>query len=132
MSGIRAIEKTSERVVRRGSRGLVVLGCVVATALTSTAVAEAAVKVWHGGDWAEATEQCMRANDGERDGNHVYGEAVMKNGNSHRRWDNTEDGRPSSWKCYPEREGKIARFRVCEDTPEPDNVRCSRWRHNPS
>lgn len=87
--------------------------------------AEAAVKLTHGQDWAEATSTAVRAFDGESDGNGVYADVYLTNGAHRSVWDgNGAEGTPSPWTSVG---GKIAKFRVCED-----HVGCSDWRTNPS
>lgn len=92
--------------------------------LVTTSTASATV-LSHGSDKAEATSTCMRAYDGESDGNGVYADAYLANGSHQSVWDgNGAHGDWGPWSCYS---SSIAKFRVCED-----HVGCSGWYSNPA
>ena len=115
----------TREALRRTARAAGVLVVGLSAVLLSTGVAEATVRLYHGSDWAEATSSCMRAYDGERDGNGVYADAYLYNGAHVSQWDgNGADGTVGPWACY---NSSIQRFRVCED-----HVGCSGWRYYPS
>jgi len=98
-----------------------------ATILASTAAgtAYASVTAKHGTDEAHATTNHLRAYDGERDGNGVYADAYLVDGQHISIWDgNGADGSPGPWANVG---GTISKFRVCED-----HVGCSGWRYNPA
>ena len=111
--------------LRTTTRGAAALAGAAIVALASAATAEAATRIYHGADWAEATTTCMRAYDGERDGNGVYADAYLVNGAHPSVWDgNGSDGNAGPWGCQS---SSIKQFRVCED-----HVGCSAWRYYPS
>lgn len=111
----------SNKIWKRGAA--VTLGSLAL--MVTTATTASATVLEHGSDRAEATQWCMRAYDGEADGNGVYGDAYLANGAHVSAWDgNGADGNWGPWQCYS---SKIDRFRVCED-----RVGCSDWKHGPS
>ncbi len=119
------MEKSLKQRLRTTRRGAAALAGAAIVALASAGTAEAATPAYHGADWAEATAYCMRAYDGERDGNGVYADAYLVNGSHHSAWDgNGADGNAGPWGCFNSR---IKQFRVCED-----HVGCSSWRYYPS
>ena len=120
------MEKSLKQRLRTTTRGGAALAGAAIVVLASAGTAEAATRADHGADWAEATAYCMRAYDGERDGNGVYADAYHVNGYHRSVWDgNGADGNAGPWGCYYD--SRIYRFRVCED-----HVGCSSWRYYPS
>jgi len=110
----------NKTLIRAAATSLGALSLLVVTATASNATT-----AWRGSNSAEATSKCMRAFDGEADGNGVYADAYLANGSHQSAWDgNGAHGDWGPWTCYT---STIDRFRVCED-----HSGCSSWISRPA
>ncbi|MCX4986598.1 hypothetical protein [Streptomyces sp. NBC_00572] len=114
-SRIPAGARTSVRmaVVALGALAVAALGAAPASAVTGSKA--------HGDDYAYVDGRYVYVYDGERDGNGVYAEYDLVNGQTgNRLWDGTghDNVGNSTWASVD-----VKRFRVCED-----HKGCSSWK----
>ncbi|MEU6934743.1 hypothetical protein [Streptomyces sp. NPDC046385] len=106
-----------------GKIAAVAIGVAAATLAVTTSASASTLgyaEVWHGDDFARASNNYIYVFDGESDGNGVYADFWTADGKHLSQWDGSGHDAYGSENWYP---ANVTSIRVCED-----NKGCSGWK----